>query len=344
MENNTKPTIAVITTFYNAEKFVGKAVSSVSQQITNNLFDIEYVIVDDKSKDNSRKIVDLFIKKWGDHFKDVHYHVIEPEKNLGCGGARKFGIEYALKNPNVRYFMFLDSDDYFIHTDFALRSYKEMISDDRPDIIEWGIMFNHPDGTQNPSAVQKRTVVRNKQLAELYVFKDNVIKFNVWSKMYTRAIVESYPYSDNREFEDVRTIPVWVHNANTIILMPSVEINYRAASGSIIRDNMVNTRLGTIGAMIEILPKFKDDYEVVKAMYNRAMVDLTVMLHGHSSENEGFNQMSRYNDEFLKILYPDTWQKMVYHVEDDPEIHPELRKSDDKIINNLPNINIEKIK
>ena len=316
-----KDTIAVITTFYNAEKFVANAIVSVAQQTTEDLFNIEYVIVDDCSKDLSRDVVNKFVEKHGAKFPNVKYNIVTPKENLGCGGARKFGIKTALKNKNVKYITFLDADDYYMHNDFILRSYKEMNCADKPDIVEWGIMFNHPDGRTTPSVSDKRLTISNPHIAELCLFKDNLIKFNVWTKMYKRAIVESYPYSENRTFEDVRTTPIWINNAKTIVVMPNIEINYRAAENSIIRDDMCKTRLGTIEAMTELIPTFKNDYDVIKAIYGRAMVDLTAMLHNHSSENDGFNQMSRYNDEFLKILYPDTWQTLVYHVEDDKELN-----------------------
>ena len=53
--------ISVITTFYNAEKFIYNAINSINQQIIEG-FDFEYVIVDDKSKDSSREILEKFIE------------------------------------------------------------------------------------------------------------------------------------------------------------------------------------------------------------------------------------------------------------------------------------------
>lgn len=312
-KDNNKPVVSVITTFYNAEAFILNAVNSVAQQITDNKFRIEYVIVDDKSPDNSRALVENYIDEVQKKFPDVTFKLVTPKENLGCGGARKFGIE----NATGQYFMFLDADDYYIHKNFILRAFNEITSKDDPDIVEYGIIFNTSDGRQQVSQAPQRMVVTNVETAELLLFKDNLIKFNVWSKIYKRHIVESYPYSTVRTFEDVRTIPVWVSNARKIVIMPSAEINYRAASNSIIRDDVIKTRLGTISGMVELLPFFKDNYNIVKAMYGRAMVDLTAMLHNHSSENEGFNEMSRLNDEFLKILYPDDWQKKVFHIEDE---------------------------
>ena len=54
------PVISVITTFYNAEKFIFNTLDSINQQIIEG-FDFEYVLVDDKSQDKSRAIVEDFI-------------------------------------------------------------------------------------------------------------------------------------------------------------------------------------------------------------------------------------------------------------------------------------------
>lgn len=308
-------TVSVITTFYNAQTFIANAVSSVLQQITTDDFNIEYVIVDDKSQDSSREIVEMLKKN---NLNDsICINLITPEKNLGCGGARKYGIEHATGD----YFMFLDADDYYIKVDFVKRAF-EKITSENADIVEFGIMFNHPDGKQQPSVSNSELTVMDPSQAEILLFKDNLIKFNVWTKIYTRAIVESYTYSDERLFEDVRTIPVWVSNAKKIIIMPTIEINYRSAGGSIIRDDVIKTRLGTITAIAELFERFKHDKNILKAMYGRAMVDLEALLHNHSSNNRGFNEMSRLNTMMLKYIYPDDWQNMTYNVEDDPDASP----------------------
>lgn len=314
--------ISVITTFYNAEKFIFNTLNSVNQQIIDG-FDFEYVIVDDKSPDKSREIVENFIKNNVPADRKDKWKIYEPEENLGCGGARKFGIDHATGN----YFMFLDADDYYMHTNFMLNAYKT-ITAENADIVEYGVMFNQPDGRQiNNTASQKYVIENNPSLAEIALFKDNLIKFNVWSKIYKRWVVESYPYSTVRTYEDVRTIPVWISNAKKIVIMPQTEINYRAASGSIIRTDMVQTRLGTITAITELFPRFKNDYNVLKAMYGRAMVDLEALLHNHSSNDPGFNEMSRLNTIMLSYLYPNDYKNMTYNI--DLEQEAEAKKSEE---------------
>lgn len=326
--------ISIITTFYNAETFIGNAVASVLGQKVPNGCEIEYVLVDDKSQDNSRKLVENIINNTSkENFK---FKLVEPEINLGCGGARKFGIENATGN----YFMFLDADDYYIHLDFVENAYNTITSE-KADVVEYGVIYNQQNGQQSNSTAQQKIVLTNPHDMEVALFRDNLIKFNVWSKMYTREIVESYPYSDVRTFEDVRTIPVWISNCKKVVIMPIPQINYRAASNSIIRTNWVDTRLGTISAIAELFPRFKDDRQLLKAMYTRSMIDLEAILNNKSSECEGFDEMSKLNTYMLKFIYPDKWKDLTYNVEMDPELNPNLKeemkakyiKTD---LNNLP--------
>ena len=311
--------ISIITTFYNAQTFIGNAIGSVLGQKVPDGCEIEYVLVDDKSEDNSRNIVENIINNTSkDNFK---FKLVEPEINLGCGGARKFGIENATGN----YFMFLDADDYYIHLDFVENAYNTITSENA-DVVEYGVIYNQQNGQQSNSTAPQKIVLTDPHDMEIALFKDNLIKFNVWSKMYTRKIVESYPYSTVRTFEDVRTIPIWISNCNKVVIMPIPQINYRAAANSIIRTNWVDTRLGTISAITELFPRFKDDRQLLKAMYTRSMIDLEAIMNNKSSECEGFDEMSKLNTYMLKFIYPDKWKDITYNVEMDPELNPDLNK------------------
>ena len=311
--------ISIITTFYNAQTFIGNAIGSVLGQKVPDGCEIEYVLVDDKSEDNSRNIVENIINNTSK--ENFNFKLVEPETNLGCGGARKFGIENATGN----YFMFLDADDYYIHLDFVENAYNTITSENA-DVVEYGVIYNQQNGQQSNSTAPQKIVLTDPHDMEIALFKDNLIKFNVWSKMYTRKIVESYPYSTVRTFEDVRTIPVWISNCNKVVIMPIPQINYRAASNSIIRTNWVDTRLGTISAIAELFPRFKDDRQLLKAMYIRSMIDLEAIMNNKSSECEGFDEMSKLNTYMLKFIYPDKWKDITYNVEMDPELNPDLNK------------------
>ncbi len=149
--------ISIITTFYNAQTFIGNAIASVLGQKVPDGCEIEYVLVDDKSQDNSRNIVENIISNTSkENFK---FKLVEPENNLGCGGARKFGIENATGN----YFMFLDADDYYIHLDFVENAYNTITSENA-DVVEYGVIYNQQNGQQSNSTAPQKIVLTSSNV------------------------------------------------------------------------------------------------------------------------------------------------------------------------------------
>ena len=66
--------------------------------------------------------------------------------------------------------------------------------------------------------------------------------------------------------------------------------------------------------MTEICEKVKDDINIVKALYGRAMIDICAVMENKSSLNEGFDEMSKFNTKLLSYIYPDTYQEFTYNV------------------------------
>lgn len=303
-----KNKISIISTFYNAEQYLDQSIQSVLKQTCQNI-NIEYILINDCSTDNSLDVAKEKIKDF--EKENFSVSILTTENNLGCGGARKFGIEHATGD----YFMFLDADDYYISPTFVSRAYKD-ITFNKADIVEYGVLYNELNGNSIYMTVKEKIVINNGEEGVYNIFKDNKIKFNVWSKIYTRAIVESYPYSDTRTYEDIRTIPIWVKNANKIVIMPNVEINYRASSNSIIREDGLKTRIGTITAMTEMCEVFKNNRHIIKALYGRAMIDLCAVLENKTSDDPGFNELSKLNTKLLSYIYPDNYKDITFNLDD----------------------------
>ena len=93
----------------------------------------------------------------------------------------------------------------------------------------------------------------------------------------------------------------------------------------------------------ELFPRFKDNKQVLRAMYGRAMVDLEALLHNHSCKDEGFNEMSRLNTTMLSYILTN-WKDVTYHIEDDPEVkkQPNIDLQADNPIDNLNNFKLVK--
>ena len=90
--------VSVIIPVHNSEKYLLECLNSVINQTYKNL---EIIVIDDKSTDNSIKIIKSI--------KDPRIKLIELKENVGAGVARNKGIEKATGD----YLCFLDSDDYW---------------------------------------------------------------------------------------------------------------------------------------------------------------------------------------------------------------------------------------
>lgn len=100
ISNKTRPKVSVVVTNYNNAAFLAKCLDSV---VTQTLKDIELIVVDDASKDDSVEILRRFAAA------DSRIRTIEFPVNRGTHSARKTGIAAT----QGEYVTFLDSDDFF---------------------------------------------------------------------------------------------------------------------------------------------------------------------------------------------------------------------------------------
>lgn len=100
------PLYSIVIPVYNVESYIRRCVESV---LCQKCADVEIILVDDGSTDNSANICDEFAAK----YKEV---IVVHKNNGGLSDARNVGIEKA----SGKYVIFLDSDDYW-ESDFLKR-------------------------------------------------------------------------------------------------------------------------------------------------------------------------------------------------------------------------------
>lgn len=96
MELNTCK-VSVITTVYNVGDYLKTCIDSILNQ---TLQDIELILVNDCSTDNSLDIINTY--------NDSRIKLINNDENVGCGMSRQIGLDNAVGE----YTMFVDGDDY----------------------------------------------------------------------------------------------------------------------------------------------------------------------------------------------------------------------------------------
>lgn len=98
-------TISIVVPVYNAAKYIEQTVSMVQKQTYT---DWELILVEDCSKDESRKV----LQNLENSLRDSRIRVIYKEKNEGAAKARNTGVMAA----TGEYLAFLDADDIWKET------------------------------------------------------------------------------------------------------------------------------------------------------------------------------------------------------------------------------------
>lgn len=119
--------ISVVMTAYNVENYLEKAINSVLNQ---EYSDIELILVNDCSTDNSNDIINSFT--------DPRIKRINNDINMGAGYSRKIGIE----NASGEYIITIDSDDW-IEPTFLQNLYN---NSENYDMVFGGMMFDFENG------------------------------------------------------------------------------------------------------------------------------------------------------------------------------------------------------
>lgn len=171
-----KKDLSIIIPTYNNELFIEKCIESVRNQETS--YDIEIIVVNDGSKDNTGQI----LKKYE---KEEKIHIIT-QSNKGFSGARNTGIDFA----SGKYVMFVDSDDLLL--DKAIETLMNLAIKKDADVVAGGYRRVYPDG----------------RIAKIVCYKDeqvnpqNTYHGEPWGKIYKRTIFEHLRFPVGYLYED----------------------------------------------------------------------------------------------------------------------------------------------
>jgi len=188
---NNYPLISVIIPCYNAERTLEKCLNSVIQQSYDNL---EIILIDDGSKDNSSKIYQDF------KLKDERINIFV-QSNSGVSKARNNG----LKEATGEYICFVDSDDW-VEPDYCSELYR-LLTEENADISIIEASYEDENGTVVfHKATSEEKVFDGKRALSL-LLEDNVIQSHPWGKLYKVSFFKNVDFPENLKcFEDYSTL------------------------------------------------------------------------------------------------------------------------------------------
>ncbi len=169
MEIKKEELVTLLVPVYNTEKYIKKCLESIVNQTYKNL---EIILIDDGSNDNSGKICDEYAKK------DSRIEVFHKE-NQGSSAEKNFGLSIA----KGRYISFIDSDDYLEPT--LIEKLVKSIEINQSDIAICNFFPNSTtDLEETFTASQALTYIMNKRYFRGYN----------WNKLYKTEIAKDIQF------------------------------------------------------------------------------------------------------------------------------------------------------
>ena len=208
--------ISIIVPVYNVEKYLSKCIDSIINQTYKN---IEIILVDDGSTDNSSKICDKYAKK-DNRIKVIH------KKNGGLSDARNVGIE----NANGIYVSFIDSDDY-VELTMIERLYNSCLKYNSE--ISCCGKFVEYDNKVVLKNIGKDFCVSSKEALVRMLTFDN-IDTSAWDKLYLKELFDEIHYPLHVYYEDMGTTYKLIDSANKVSFIKTPEYHYLIRKGSIL--------------------------------------------------------------------------------------------------------------
>ena len=225
------PKVSVIVPIYNVEKYLEKCINSLLSQ---TLEDIQIILVNDGSKDNSGNIAKEYEKNNNDR-------VIYVEKeNGGLSDARNYGLKYATGD----FIAFLDSDDYI-----EKNAYEEMYNkaiEENADYVECDFIWEFP----NKIRVDKQYPYKNKK--EMLSF----VRVVAWNKLIKRQLIidNNLEFPKGLRYEDIEFTYKLIPFVNKFAYVDKPFIHYVQREGSIA--NVQNERTAEIFTVLDNVIEF----------------------------------------------------------------------------------------
>lgn len=231
--------VSIIVPCYNAQDYIKNCIDSIKSQTYQ---DFEVLMIDDGSKDNTKKIIQKEIK---DDQRFSYFY----KKNGGLSDARNYGLTRA----KGAYVCFIDSDDY--------------ISQDYVELLYYSIQKNNSD-----IAVSyfKRVYKKNEKINVIELSDDGLIKHPAaWNKMYKIELFKKYKieYLKGYWYEDLNVFLKLMTITNKFSLVEKELYYYIQNSGSIM--HTYDHRIFDIYPILEDVEQFSKKQHTYRKNFSK---------------------------------------------------------------------------
>ena len=243
--------ISVIIPVYNSSTYLRKCLDSVVNQ---TLKDIEIIIINDGSTDDSKNIIEEYSCK----YKNI---IFIDQENKGIGKTRNIGI----KKATGEYITFVDSDDYIKEN--MLEEYYKYAKKHNFDLVIGSYIkkINNKEIIFENNKFKTGNVKTTPQI--LYL-----IEYGPWAKLYKREMLinNNIYFDEKRKYEDMPFVSKALLKSKLIGQITEPYYYY------IIHNNSETTTMDKrVFDILDILKEIKDYYK--REYYLRDELDYVII-------------------------------------------------------------------
>lgn len=281
--------VSVVVPVYNVEKYLKRCLDSIINQTYKN---IEIILVNDGSKDNSRDICEEYEK----NFDNI---ILINQENGGLSAARNTGLKY-VKGEAVT---FVDSDDW-LELD-AIEYYVDSMKKYNVDMVVTNNIRtkDYQKNILQPNNIKEEVLTQEDYAKKFFKIDGNSIEYYAWSKLYKREIMEDVEFPVGLFAEDVLGTFRYMKNSQSIFYSNKITYNY------FINDNGLTAKFGDkdfdLEKIWDTIVEESEGYEnknfLKYAVINRKRIDFNLLCRIALAENKEEN-IEKYNRKITELL------------------------------------------
>jgi len=279
--------VSIIVPVYNVEEYLEKCLDSLVNQ---TLKDVEIIVVNDGSPDNSQKIIDKFAKKYP---KSIKSYI---KKNGGLSDARNFGI----KKAKGEFLAFVDSDDY-VKADMFEKMYNKAL-ETKADIVVCDTINVYDSGH---AEIRKSNLHYSNEDDKNYIISPPM----ACTRIYKKHIFEENSFKKGILYEDLHFTPSLILK-NKVAFVEEGLYYYLQRSGSIMNQTTFNIKF------LDIFKVLEHNKEVLEKKYAEEVeyLYITHLLRSAALRFLNYDNSKPYLEminETMKSQFPN-WEKNKY--------------------------------
>ncbi len=202
--------ISVIIPVYNVAPYLERSINSVLAQTHANL---EVILIDDGSTDESGKICDKFAESDG-RIKVIH------QQNQGLSVARNVGLNEA----NGEWIAFLDSDDWIEKEMYATLLQLSLEYD--ADITSCKTKKVYFSGGEEETNDTGEVSVLDLDGMIMGLDSQEIVRYEVWNKLWRKKAIANVRFIEKQISEDIHFDRIAFLNANKFVFVDKALHNY----------------------------------------------------------------------------------------------------------------------